>query len=133
MKPFSWLRAVFFVVFAASLVGNFFALGYVFNSQRDAPAMSVLAEGAFSAYPEEVRVEFRRLLRENRPRTVEALRKLREARGQLASVAKSSPLNEVEVEKAMRDVRTATDALQRLMQELLLNALQNTDRARSSS
>ena len=69
MKRFSWLRTVLFAVFAASLIGNFFSLGYVLKSQRDAPAMSILAEGAFSAYPDEVRFEFRRLLRENRPRT----------------------------------------------------------------
>lgn len=133
MKRFSWLRTVLFAVFVASLVGNFFSLGYVLKTQRDAPAMSILAESAFSAYPEEVRVEFRRLLRDNRPQTIEALRKLREARRQLASVASSSSLNEADVTKAMADVRNATDALQRLMQNLLLKALRSTDRAKSAS
>lgn len=132
MKRFSWLRALLFAVFAASLVGNFFSLGYVLKSQRDTPAMSILAESAFSAYPDEVRSEFRRLLRENRPRTVAALGKLREARRELASVAGSSPLNEADVMKAMTDVRNATDALQRLMQDLLLEALRSTERTRSS-
>lgn len=132
MKRFSWLRALLFAVFAASLVGNFFSLRYVVKSQRDAPAMSILAESAFSAYPDEVRSEFRRLLRENRPRTVAALGKLREARRELASVAGSSPLNEADVTKAMTDVRNATDALQRLMQDLLLEALRSTERTRSS-
>nr|WP_234942339.1 periplasmic heavy metal sensor [Sinorhizobium medicae] len=122
-----------FAVFVASLVGNFFSLGYVLKTQRDAPAMSILAESVFSAYPEEVRVEFRRLLRDNRPQTIEALRKLKEARRQLASVASSSSLNEADVTKAMADVRNATDALQRLMQKLLLNALRSTDRAKSAS
>ena len=122
MKRFSWLRAVFFAVFAASLIGNFFSAGYVLKSQRDAPAMSILAESAFSAYPEEVRFEFRRLLRENRAQTVAALGKLREARRQLASVASTSPLDEEEVTKRMTDVREATEALQRLMQDLLLQA-----------
>ncbi|WP_028055304.1 periplasmic heavy metal sensor [Sinorhizobium medicae] len=133
MKRFSWLRTVLFAVFVASLVGNFFSLGYVLKTQRDAPAMSILAESVFSAYPEEVRVEFRRLLRDNRPQTIEALRKLKEARRQLASVASSSSLNEADVTKAMADVRNATDALQRLMQKLLLNALRSTDRAKSAS
>jgi uncharacterized membrane protein len=133
VKRFSWLRTVLFAVFAASLVGNFFSLGYVLKSQRDAPAMSILAESAFSAYPEEVRFEFRRLLLENRPRTVTALGKLREARHQLASVASSSPLNEADVTKAMADVRNATDALQRLMQDVLLEALRSTERTRSPS
>lgn len=133
MKQFSWLRTVLFAVFVASLVGNFFSLGYVLKTKRDAPAMSILAESAFSAYPEEVRLEFRRLLRDNRPQTIEALRKLREARRKLASVASSSSLNEADVTKAMADVRNATDALQRLMQNLLLNALRSTDRAKSAS
>jgi len=133
VKRFSWLRTVLFAVFVASLVGNFFSLGYVLKTQRDAPAMSILAESVFSAYPEEVRVEFRRLLRDNRPQTIEALRKLKEARRQLASVASSSSLNEADVTKAMADVRNATDALQRLMQKLLLNALRSTDRAKSAS
>ncbi|PLU02616.1 hypothetical protein BMJ34_10305 [Sinorhizobium medicae] len=133
MKRFSWLRTVLFAVFVASLVGNFFSLGYVLKTQRDAPAMSILAESVFSAYPEEVRVEFRRLLRDNRPQTIEALRKLKEARRQLASVASSSSLNEADVTKAMADVRNATDALQRLMQKLLLNALRSIDRAKSAS
>lgn len=133
MKRFSWLRAVLFAIFAASLVGNFFSLGYILKSQRDAPAMSILAEGAFSAYPEEVRVEFRRLLRDNRAQTFAALGKLREARRQLASVAGTSPLNEPEVTKAMADVREATEALQRLMQDLVLEALRSTDRPKSQS
>ncbi|MGH0343959.1 periplasmic heavy metal sensor [Sinorhizobium meliloti] len=133
MKRFSWLRTVLFAVFVASLVGNFFSLGYVLKTKRDAPAMSILAESAFSAYPEEVRLEFRRLLRDNRPQTIEALRKLREARRKLASVASSSSLSEADVTKAMADVRNATDALQRLMQNLLLKALRSTDRAKSAS
>ena len=131
MKRFSWPRAILFAVFAASLVGNFFSLGYILKSQRDAPAMSILAEDAFSAYPEQVRVEFRRLLRENRARTVAALGKLREARRQLASVASTSPLNEEGITKAMTDVREATEALQRLMQDLLLQALRSTERTKS--
>lgn len=133
MKRFLWLRAVFFAVFAASLIGNFFSAGYVLKSQRDAPAMSILAESAFSAYPEEVRFEFRRLLRENRARTVAALGKLREARRQLASVASTSPLDEEEVTKRMTDVREATAALQRLMQDLLLQALRSTEATKSQS
>jgi uncharacterized membrane protein len=114
-----------------SLLGNFFSLGYVFKRERDAPAISILAEGAFSAYPDDVRAEFRRLLRENRSRTVEALRNLREARRELAAVS-SSPLNENAVRKAMSDVRAATDTLQRLMQDLLLEALRSTDRVQPS-
>lgn len=122
MKRFTWPRLVLLGVFIASLVGNFFSLGYLFKQERDAPAMSILAEGAFSAYPDDVRTEFRRLLRENRAKTVQSLRQLREARRELASVS-APPLKEAEVRKAMADVRVATDALQRLMQDLLLEAL----------
>lgn len=133
MKRFSWLRTVLFAGVAASLVGNFFLLGYVLKSQRDAPAISILAEGAFSTYPDEVRFEFRRLLRENRPRTIAALGNLRNARRQLASVASASPLDESDITKAMAEVRDATDSLQRLMQHLLLEALRSTDRTKSPS
>ena len=131
MKRFTWPRLLLLAILMTSLLGNFFSLGYVFNRDRDAPAMSILAEGAFSAYPDDVRTEFRRLLRENRKQTVQALRQLREARRELAS-ASTLPLKEAEVEKAMADVREATDALQRLMQGLLLEALRATERGRAS-
>jgi hypothetical protein len=49
----------------------------------------------------------------------------------LASVASTSPLNEPDVTKAMTDVREATEALQRLMQDLLLQALRSTERTKS--
>ena len=131
MKRLNWPRLLLLAVLMTSLLGNFFSLGYVFNRDRDAPAMSILAEGAFSAYPDDVRTEFRRLLRENRKQTVQALRQLREARRELAS-ASALPFKEVEVGKAMADVREATDALQRLMQGLLLEALRATERGRAS-
>ncbi|MGO8249367.1 hypothetical protein ACC809_38020, partial [Rhizobium johnstonii] len=62
-------------------------MGYVFKRDRDVPDISILAEGAFSAYPDDVRKEFRRLMRENRKQTVKALRQLREARSELASAS----------------------------------------------
>ncbi|MBB3149843.1 putative membrane protein [Phyllobacterium trifolii] len=132
MNGFTWPRLVLLGVFVASLLGNFFSLGYVFKQERDAPVMSTLAEGAFSTYPDDVRTEFRRLLRENRSQTIQALRELRGARRELASVS-ALPLKEAEVRKAMADVRNATDALQRLMQDLLLEALRSTDRARGGA
>lgn len=130
MKRFTWLRLVLLAVFMASLLGNFFSLGYVFKRESDAPAMSILAEGAFSAYPDDVRTQFRRLLRENRAETVQSLRQLRDARRKLGSVS-AGPLKEAEVKKAMADVRVATDALQRFMQDLLLEALRATERERA--
>ncbi|MET3648981.1 periplasmic heavy metal sensor [Phyllobacterium ifriqiyense] len=130
MKRYAWPRSVLLAVLVASLLGNFFLLGYMFKRERDAPAMSVLAESAFSAYPENVRTEFRRLLRDKRSQTVQSLRELRKARRQLATVS-ALPLNEAEVGKAMADVRHATDTLQRFMQELLLEALRSADRARA--
>jgi len=133
VKRFSWLRTALFAVVAASLVGNFFSFGYVLKSQRDMPAMSVLADNAFTAYPDEVRVEFRRLLRENKSKSVAALARLREARRQMASAAGSSPFNEADVAKSMAEVREATQSLQRLMQDLLLEALRTVDGAKSQS
>lgn len=129
MKRLSWLRLVFVAGILISLIGNFFSLGYILRNQREAPAFSLLADSPFAAYPEDVRAEFRSILRQNRARTASALDNLRAARRQLATVAGGSPINEAEVESAMRDVRAATDALQRLMQEFLLEALRAKHRA----
>jgi uncharacterized membrane protein len=119
----SWLRLSLAAAFVASIITNVFLLGYTIRSQRQAPAGGVLAEGIVAAYPESVRAEFRQVLRENRLLTIAALRDLRQSRRNLAAAAAISPLNEQEVERAMREVRAATDALQTLMQEFLLQSL----------
>ncbi len=132
MNGFTWPRLVLMGVFVASLLGNFFSLGYVFKQERDAPVMSILAEGL----TRHIRMTSARSsaahLRENRSQTIQALRELRGARRELASVS-ALPLKEAEVRKAMADVRNATDALQRLMQDLLLEALRSTDRTRGGA
>ena len=43
-----------------------------------------------------------------------------------ATAANATPFDDAEVERAMLDVRAATETLQRLMQEFLLEALQRT-------
>ncbi len=129
MKQIAWRRILFLLAFAASLIANFFAIGYVFRSQSDVPSIGFMAESAFSAYPEPVRTEFRRILRDNRERTGSALRDLREARRELASVATAKPLDKAAVERAMSDVRTATEALQRLMQDYLMQAFEANQEA----
>lgn len=129
MKPLSWLRPVFLAAFAISLIGNFFSLGYIARSQQELPVVSALAESAFATYPRDMRMEYRRILRENRAQTVSALDKLRGARRELASAVSVSPVDEAAVDRALQDVRNATDALQRLMQDFLMQALKAKERA----
>jgi len=112
-----------------SVVTNVFLLGFVARNNGIISGAGILAGSAGQAYPAEVRAEFRNLLRENRLRTVAALRDLRQARQALAAAVNADPLNEAEVERTMEDVRQATEGLQRLMQQYLLSALKRTHRA----
>ncbi|BBK30967.1 heavy-metal resistance protein [Stella humosa] len=122
----SGLRLLLAAVLALSLVANFFLAGYALNDRGRAQAGGILAEGALAAYPEPVRQEFRRILRDNRLRTFAALRDMREARRSLAEAVNARPFDEAAVTRAMAAVRSATDGLQRLMQEFLLQALRET-------
>jgi uncharacterized membrane protein len=116
---------------AVSLLANAFLVGFIVRGERQ-PRGSFLAQSIASAYPDDVRAGFRQRLRDNWPRVLAALRDLRAARRALAETANAVPLDAAAVERAMTDVRTATDALQRLMQELLLETLrarQGADRS----
>ena len=121
----SWLQIALAAALGLSLVGNFFMLGFVVKQGR-AGLGGIVAEALVSAYPHEVRGEFRRLLRQNRARSFQALRELRQARRSLADASAASPYVEADVEAAMQRVRAATAMLQEMMQELLLEALRNT-------
>lgn len=122
----STLQLVLVTALALSVIANGFLLGFVARSIGAGGGLAMLSESVGSAYPAEVRGEFRRLLRENRPRTRAALRDLRQARQKLAATARAAPLDETEARRAMQEVRAATDALQSLVQELLLEALKRT-------
>lgn len=122
----SWPQLLLLAGLALSILANVFLLGFVARSVGTGPDAGVFAESVGGAYPAEVRAEFRNLLRENRPRTLAALRDLRQARQGLATTANAATINEAEIERAMQDVRAATDKLQRRMQELLLEALRRT-------
>lgn len=111
---------------ALSVLANVFLLGHALSSRDAGPASVSLPESIGAAYPPEVRAEFRSLLRADRRRALEALHALREARQRLATATNATTLDVAEVERAMQDVRTATEALQRVMQELLLEALKRT-------
>ncbi|MBB4065443.1 periplasmic heavy metal sensor [Gellertiella hungarica] len=128
MRNLSPARLILAVLLGLSLAGNFFLLGYVLKVQRDEPVRSMLADRPLGGYSEDVRREFRRLLKENRVETARALRALREARRDLSASAGATPVREDEVREAMARVRRATDELQRLMQDLLLEALRAKDR-----
>jgi len=126
MRRRSWSQLALVAVLALSVLANVFLLGFAAKNMGAGPDAGILAESVGGSYPAEVRAEFRNLLRENRPRTVAALRDLRQARQNLATAANATPFDDAEVERAMLDVRAATETLQRLMQEFLLEALQRT-------
>lgn len=121
----SWLRLPFVAAFGLSLITNVFLLGFIVESQRRVPADGLLGQGFVAAYPEDVRVKFRQILRENRTRTAVALGDLRQSRQNLAATANTVPLDEQKAERAMQEVRAATNALQALMQSFLLQALRD--------
>jgi len=123
----SWLQIVLVAALAVSVLANFFLAGYVVKQHRlGVGGPGAMAEALVRTYPEEVRAEFRRLLRENRPVTFAALRELRQARRALADAASATPYVQADAEQAMKRVRAATDALLEMMQRLLLEALNNT-------
>jgi len=124
-----WLQIVLVVALALSVIANFFMLGFVVKTTRSGLGGGIAAEALVGAYPKEVRTEFRRLLRQNRQQAFAALRDVRQARRALADASGATSYVEADVEQAMQRVRAATDALQTLMQGLLLEALRNTRRA----
>lgn len=126
MRRRSWSQLALVALLALSVLANVFLLGFAARNIGAGADTGVLVESVGGAYPAEVRAEFRDLLRENRPRTVAALRDLRQARQNLATAANTTPFDEAEIERAMQDVRAATETLQRLMQEFLLEALKRT-------
>lgn len=126
MTRHSWLQIVLVAALALSLLANFFLAGYAFKQNRMGLGGGMVAEALAGAYPQEVRSEFRKLLRENRREAFAALRDLRQARRAMAEAANATPYRQADVEQAMADVRAATEALQARMQELLLEALKNT-------
>jgi uncharacterized membrane protein len=125
----SWLQILLVVALAISVLANVFMAGALTKISRAGLGGGIVAEALVRAYPKEVRTEFRRLLRENRPRTFAALRELRQARRSLAEASSATPYVEADVQRAMQRVRTATDELQSMMQGLLLEALRNTRQA----
>jgi uncharacterized membrane protein len=125
----SWLQIALAAALGLSLLANVFMLGFIAKTWRSGLGAGVVAEALVRAYPKEVRTEFRRLLRENRARTFAALRELRQARRALADASGATPYVQADVERAMTRVRAATEELQTMMQELLLEALRNTRQA----
>lgn len=126
----SWLQVGLVAALAISVIANAFLIGFVVKQARSGlGGGGAIAQALVSAYPKEVREEFRRLLRESRPDAVAALRELRQARGALADAASATPYVEADVKNAMQRVRAATDVLQEMMQGLLLEALQNARQA----
>jgi uncharacterized membrane protein len=119
----SWLWTIVLTALGLSLALNVFMLGYAAHGLREGTAVRALISDMARAYPPEVRQEFRAVLRENRPRTLAALRDLRTARTKLAAAVNAPSFDEAAVQAAMKNVRDATDNLQATMQDYLLTAL----------
>lgn len=122
-------RSIWMVVLTLlglSVALNVFLIGYTAHGLRERASAGSLVENAASIYPPEARQEFRSVMRENRPRTLAALRDLRHARNDLAAAIAASPFDEVAVQAAMKDVRAATNNLQAAIQDYLLTALKNS-------
>jgi len=122
----SWAQLALVAALLLSIMANVFLLGFSAHGIGSAREAGGFAESIGAAYSPEVRAEFRKLLREDRARTLATLRDLREARRSLATAANAAMLNEAEVRHAMEKVRQQTGALQQLMQEHLLEALKRT-------
>lgn len=114
------------ILLGLSVALNVFLIGYVAHGLREGASARNFVENVASIYPPDVRQEFRSVIRENRPRTFAALRDLRRARSGLAAAIAVSPLDEVAVQVAMKDVRDATDNLQVVIQDYLLTALKRS-------
>lgn len=123
----SWIWTATLVLLALSLAINFFLVGYAMHGLRQGAAARVLLSEIADNYPPEVRKAFRGVLRENRPRTFQALRDLRTARARLEAAQKATPFDEAAVKDAMAAVRTTTTNLQATMQDYLLTALKNVN------
>lgn len=123
----SWIWTATLVLLALSLAVNFFLVGYAMHGLRQGATARVLLSEIASSYPPEVRKEFRGILRDNRSRTVQALRDLRSARANLAAAQTAKPFDEAAVKDAMAAVRSATTNLQATIQDYLLTALRNVN------
>jgi uncharacterized membrane protein len=120
------MQLVLVVLLGLSVVTNFFLLGFIARGGGgEAPGVRFMINQLGGAYPQEVRAEFRKIMREQRPRTRAALGELRAARQKLAAAANAQPFDDKAVDEAMRGVREATTGLQQLIQEYLLTALRN--------
>ena len=120
-----WIQLILVVLLGLSVVTNFFMLGVLARGAGEGPGVRFMVNQLAGTYPPEVRADFRRVMREERPRTVAALRALRAARGAMTAAANATPYDEKAVQDAMAGVRDATSNLQQLIQEYLLTALRN--------
>jgi uncharacterized membrane protein len=118
--------AVVVIGLGLSVALNIFLIGYAAHGLREGAAARNLVENVASIYPPDVRQEFRSVMRENRSRTLTALRDLRRARTNLAATIAASDYDEAAVRAAMKDVRDVTDNLQAVIQDYLLTALKRS-------
>jgi len=126
MKPRLVWMAVIVIGLGLSVALNIFLIGYAAHGLREGATARNLVENIASIYPPDVRQEFRSVMRENRSRTLTALRDLRRARTNLAATIAASDYDEAAVRAAMKDVRDVTDNLQAVIQDYLLTALERS-------
>ncbi len=82
-RPRIWTAT--FVLLALSIAANFFLGGHSILCLRQGASARVLLSEMAASYPPEVRQEFRGIVRDNRTRTFEMVRELRNARAALAT------------------------------------------------
>lgn len=125
MTRSSLLRTAVFVLLTISLAANFFTIGYLVHRwQSGSSAFSMaLAE----RYSPDVQRAFREVLRDNRSTLRTVLAELRAVRDVQEALSRQHPVDEAAMREAMAQVRTKTEALQRILQDYLLTVLRNAE------
>jgi uncharacterized membrane protein len=112
-----------------SLAANFLVLGFAAARYRgfdDPGAIERIVELGGRAFPRELRREIGAELRRHRGEVRAALGDLGEARREMYRQMAADPLDRAALNAAFTDVRTKTEALQRLGQGLVEDVLVNT-------
>lgn len=107
---------------AMSLVANLFVVSFVAGEWSGANTRPA-SLGQILPYPESIRADVRKELRDNRAILAPALRRVREARIAMYEAARAPSLDETALKAAMAEMRSATTALQEISQDALAKAL----------
>jgi uncharacterized membrane protein len=121
------LRVVFWIIVCGSLLANAVVLGFAWRAS-ELREIANGGTGGFADLPQDIRAEFRDILRQNRDELLAPLAELGKARREMFAAAAARPYDRAAVEAAMARVRIASTALQMKGQELLLQAFDQAAR-----